>query len=154
MNFDIQEYKDLFSTFSLDSKVWIFPSETDLSLSQKEAIQEKISAFLSSWKAHGNQLQADFEILHNRFVVVVADEKWAQATGCSIDKLTHEMQALEKELRISLLNRMLVHYIKDQAIETMPFGEFKKNKSESMSSYFDLAVSKLRDFKTQFFLES
>ena len=54
------------------------------------------------------------------------DEASYQATGCSIDKLTHFIQALEKELSISLLDRTQIAFRdENQLIEIVHMMDFR-----------------------------
>ena len=41
-----------------DSRLWIYQSNKDFTISDIEIIEEKTTLFLDNWKAHGNELQA------------------------------------------------------------------------------------------------
>ena len=107
-----------------DTRVWIYQSDRKLSDSEIEAIKEQGDNFIDGWAAHGEKLEAAFEILHSQFLIIFADEKQAEASGCSIDRSLHFIKNLEQEYSISLLNRTLVAYKVDEEIVTLPQEEF------------------------------
>lgn len=109
-----------------DTRLWIYQCDRKLSDSEIEAIKEQGDNFIDNWAAHGEKLQAAFEILHSQFLIIFADEDEAKASGCSIDRSLHFIKNLEQEYSISLLNRTLVAYIVDgeDEIVTLPQEEF------------------------------
>ena len=109
-----------------DTRLWIYQCDRKLSDSEIEAIKEQGDNFIDGWAAHGEKLQAAFEILHSRFLIIFADEDEAKASGCSIDRSVHFIKNLEQEYSISLLNRNIVAYKVDDENEivTLPQEEF------------------------------
>jgi hypothetical protein len=92
------------------SRIWIYISPRILTGGQKAYILEKAKIFIDEWAAHGNKLEAGFEILHDVFLCIAADEAQMQASGCSIDKSVHFIQELGKELNLDFLNRTNTWY--------------------------------------------
>ena len=92
------------------SKVWIFQAENELTESQATAIKELLFEFLEEWTAHNAQLYTSGDILHHRFIVIMVDERYQGASGCSLDKMTHFIQYMEHKYGITLLARMTVAY--------------------------------------------
>lgn len=78
-----------------------------------ESVSRELDSFLKSWSAHGVQLSASFEILHNHIIIIKADEKQFTASGCSIDKQVHFMQYIEKQTGLNFFNRMLLAFEKE-----------------------------------------
>ncbi|PTM03768.1 MAG: ABC transporter ATPase [Bacteroidetes bacterium] len=115
-----------FDTLNDDSRIWIFQSTNFLEFEKVERISARLMNFLNDWQAHGKDLMASFTIIHDRFIVVALDEASYQATGCSIDKLTHFVQALENELAISLLDRTQIAFRdENQMIEIIHMMDFR-----------------------------
>ncbi len=110
-----------------NARVWIFQATNFLEFEKLERMSARLLNFLEGWQAHGKDLKASFEILYDRFVVVELDEASYQATGCSIDKLTHLIQQLEKELNISLLDRTQIAFRDpdNRMIDTMHMMNFR-----------------------------
>lgn len=102
-----------FQSLSDTSRVWIFQSETELSDSQTIDITTALQYFLQDWTAHDIHLFTYGALLYHRFIVVIVDESKVSASGCSIDKLTHFIQSIEKKFSLNLLERMSVAFINE-----------------------------------------
>lgn len=109
-----------------DARVWVYQSNTILTETQTNSIIQKGKAFVEGWAAHGAPLNASFDILYNRFLIIAVDEKQAMASGCSIDKSLAFIKALEQEFGLNLLDRMQVAYRKGDVIEVCSLNEFEK----------------------------
>lgn len=133
-------------------RLWIFQSDRPFSEIELEQISNKIKEYLSQWNAHGIPLEGGFTIRYNQFIVINVDETQSQASGCSIDSLTHMIQGLEKEFNLSLLNRMNIAYKEDDVIKMLPLKEFKKQVVEGIipsdTILFNNSVSSLEEFNT------
>lgn len=109
-----------------NARIWIFQSTEYLQYEAVERISARLMNFLNDWKAHGKELQASFTIQHGHFILVALDEASYQATGCSIDKLVHQIQALEKELHQSFLDRTQIAYRDENGmVQTMHMVNFR-----------------------------
>ena len=86
---------------------------------QVARIVEAGRAFTRSWAAHGAALDACVEVLHDCFVVIAVDEEQAHASGCSIDKSVQFIQAMERDLGLSLTDRMVIWYEKQSALQSI-----------------------------------
>lgn len=108
------------------SRIWIYQSNERFTEDQEKAISNKLSAFLEQWAAHGQDLQAAFEIRYNRFIIIGLNQKINQATGCSIDSQVHFIQSLEKEYDIDLLDKMNVAFKQGDFVNFKPLTEFRQ----------------------------
>lgn len=93
-----------------DARVWVFQSNTLLTDQEVDAINKAGIRFIENWTAHGAYLKASFDIVYNHFIVISVDEDQASASGCSIDKGIHFIKELEKQFKLTLLDRMQVAY--------------------------------------------
>ena len=87
-----------------NSRVWFFGSDRLLNDEEKSSLFIELQEFVSSWKAHGAELAASFEILHDCMLIVAVDESVTPPTGCSIDKV---FKLLEKQAS-NWFNRLLI----------------------------------------------
>lgn len=87
-------------------------------------MQQAGKQFVAGWQSHGTPLRAAFEVLYQRFVVLAVDEAHANASGCSIDKSVHFVQALAQEHGLNLFDRMQVAYREGNAIKTAHMHDF------------------------------
>lgn len=109
-----------------DSRLWVYQSNTELKDGVVASIEQLGATFIEDWAAHGAQLNASFDVLHNRFIVIAVDEKQALASGCSIDKSVHFVKNLEKQLYLNLFDRMHVAYRKGSDIVSCSLQDFEK----------------------------
>lgn len=97
-------------SFSPQSKVWIYQSNRAFTPDEVNAIQLKLNDFTSQWKAHGHQLKAKAEVIHQFFLVFIVDEASAGVTGCSIDASVRVIKEIEQEYQVDLFDRFNIAY--------------------------------------------
>lgn len=136
-----------------DSKIWIFQSIRSFNEMEIQTIKSKFEHFLTDWNAHGAALLADYQIIDNQFIVVAVDENQAAASGCSIDKLTQLIKALEEQYQFGFLDRMNVAYEKDNQINIIKLNDFKtqvKNGDLDLETVvYNNGITNLKDFREQ-----
>lgn len=135
------------------SRVWIYLAERALTPQEAEALKIKIRQFCDGWSTHGNDLNSDGDILHQRFLVLAVDEKRAGASGCSIDKSLHFIGNLEKEFNVTFTNRLLVAYKNANDIETFTLSTIGDMASKGLITpdtiIFDNLVPTLQGLRTR-----
>ena len=109
-----------------DSKIWIYQSNRKLSDVEVSEITAKTKSFLEQWTAHGQDLEAGFEIRYNRFIVIALNQESTSASGCSIDASVYFIQSLEKEYGLDLLDKMNVTFYNGDFIAHKTLADFKK----------------------------
>lgn len=115
-----------FNTLPDHSRIWVYQSNRKLSEKEVTVISPKADAFLKQWTAHGDDLEAGFEIKYNRFIVIGLNQANASASGCSIDASVHFIQSLEDELEVDLLDKMNVTFYNGEFIAHKSLSDFKK----------------------------
>ena len=136
-----------FNTTADQSRIWLYAAEQELTNEQEDHILKSISAHLQNWEAHKVPLIAGVTILENRFIVVALDENENGASGCSIDTLQKLIQNLEKELSVSLLNRLNVFCKIEDEILCIP--SFKLSAVANKDTlFYDLTILTKSDLNT------
>ena len=130
-----------FNTTDDQSRIWIYAAEQKLTNKQEEYIIKSISDHLQSWEAHKVPLTAGVTILENHFIIIALDESKNGASGCSIDTLQNTIQNLEKELSVSLLNRLNVFCRIDDKIYCIPTTKLAENANKD-TLFYDLTIQK------------
>ena len=130
-----------FNTTAEQSRIWIYAAEQKLTNEQENHILKSISDYLQNWEAHKVSLTAGVTILESHFIVVALDDSKNGASGCSIDTLQNTIQDLEKELSISLLNRLNIFCRIDDEIECMPTSKLAENTNKE-TLFYDLTIQK------------
>ncbi len=116
------------------SRAWAYIISKKLSAQELNALQEAGNTFVMGWTAHEQQLTASFEIFKDRIIVVKVNEEVTGASGCSIDKLTRFIKDAEKQFNIELLNRLIVAYKNEDAVEVVHSSKIKELLSENKIS--------------------
>jgi hypothetical protein len=118
-----------------NARVWIFQASRKLSESEVEILKPRTEVFLSQWTAHGQNLEAGFEVRYNRFIVLGLNQDNASASGCSIDASVKFIQSLEKDFEVDLLDKMNVTFYNGQFIAHKSLSDFRKMaKAKSVSA--------------------
>jgi hypothetical protein len=108
------------------SRVWIYQANREISENELITIKQRATDFINGWTAHGSLLDAAVEVFYSRFIVLFVNEQQAIASGCGIDKSVHFIRELEKELSLSLLDRMSVAYRNGDKIEATSLPAFEQ----------------------------
>ena len=136
-----------FNTTDDQSRIWIYAAEHKLTNDQENHILKSISDYLQNWEAHKVPLTAGVTILENHFIIIALDETKNGASGCSIDTLQNKIQNLEKELSISLLNRLNVFCKIEDEILCIP--SFKlESIAKANTLFYDLTIQKKSEIES------
>ena len=130
-----------FNTISDQSRLWIYGSESKLTGYQQEVILNKISEYLKTWDYHNNPLTAAITIKEDHFIIIALDDSEFGVGGCSIDSLQRIIQELEKELSISLLNRLNIFYRIDDNIKCISTLKLAEHVNKE-TLFYDLTIQK------------
>jgi len=96
-----------FTIHSTD-RVWIFQADRPLNSDESQFITDAFQLFLPQWQAHGKPLRAQAAVVYEHMLLIAADEAFQTASGCSIDKLTHQVKKVGEGLNIDFFNRLNV----------------------------------------------
>jgi hypothetical protein len=102
-----------FNELEDSARVWIYQAGRPFSEVEKNAISEMLSAFTHQWVAHGNPLKTSFQIFHDQFIVMAADENFERASGCSIDGAVRTIKEIDKKYSLNLFDRTKVAFLKN-----------------------------------------
>ena len=130
-----------FNTTDNQSRIWIYAAEQKLTNEQENHILKAISDHLQNWEAHKVPLTAGVTILENHFIIIALDETKNGASGCSIDTLQNKIQNLEKDLSVSLMNRLNVFYRIDDKIHCISTIKLAENTNKD-TLFYDLTIQK------------
>ena len=130
-----------FNTTDEQSRIWIYAAEQKLTNEQEDHLLKSISNHLNNWEAHKIPLTAGVTILEHHFIVVALDDSKNGASGCSIDTLQNTIQDLEKELSISLLNRLNIFCKIEGTIKCIPNTKLAEHANKK-TLFYDLTIQK------------
>jgi hypothetical protein len=134
-----------------ESRVWIYQADQPFNDGDIISVNEDIEAFCEQWTSHNHNLRALGGVMHDLFVVLVADETNTSASGCSIDKSVAFVKRLEQKYHRNLLLRDNVAWLDDnEQIQITPLKELKQavkdGKINLETPVFDNLVATRKDY--------
>lgn len=139
-----------FRELSESSRLWIYQCNRSFSDSELEEVSKRISAFLTTWTAHGLDLKSGFQIKYKRFIIIGLDQNQNQATGCSIDACVRFIQELEQIYGVDLLDKLNVSYKQGDYIAYKSLKDFKKMAKDRAVSSKTIVFNNLVQTKAEF----
>ena len=103
------------------SKVFIYPSSRKLYKDELPVFLEKIEKFLLEFK----EVDSFFEIKYSRFIVIFISDQTSLDLKKN-DDLVYFIQSLEKEFKITLLDKVNVCFKQGEYVQLKEIPEFKK----------------------------
>lgn len=134
-----------------DASIWIFGASRRLNESEQEQILETVDRFLAGWSSHGAPVTGAREFRDGQFVIIGA-EKDIDMGGCSIDRLYGVMDAVGRELEVTLVDSDLVfHRDEDGAVCAMARGAFRSMASRGEvhagTPVFDPTITQMAELR-------
>jgi len=108
-------------SLSDNSKIYIFPANRKLYPKETPVIQERISDFLNEMAA----IDLYFEMKYDRFLILIVSHETPLNMEQS-DALVNLIQELEKEYKITLLDKVNVCFKQGEYVQLKEMNAFKK----------------------------
>lgn len=108
---------------SFESKVWIYQSNRPFGEQELKEIEEQLYQFYIQWTSHNRPVKGWAGVLFNRFIVIVADDTMDRLCGSAVDYSVHLIKSLERQYRVSLLDRMLLAFLVDGSVQLLPLNQ-------------------------------
>ena len=140
-----------FNEIPEDAKVWVYPSSRKFYPNEIEGIEEKIKTFVENWKSDDEDFKASYKFLHNRFIVLTADDVATALNNVDIDTSVSFILSLQQEYEVELLDRMNVCFKQGEHVQYKDLKDFKKllkNKAlTGKTIIFDNLITTKQDFE-------
>lgn len=131
------------------ARVWVYPLNRDLKAEESNFISSRLKAFVESWKAHGHDLRASYQIAYNRFIILAADDQYHAPSGCSIDSSVHAVAHILQSAGLQLADRGQVFFLINNTIHGVAVDRLRKSLEEGKwnagTLVFDTSVTKLEE---------
>ncbi|MBL0033718.1 MAG: ABC transporter ATPase [Bacteroidetes bacterium] len=141
------------TALSENSRIWIYQSDRELTTEEQSNLRSELEKFVSEWTAHNVALSGSFEVLHDRFIVIMIDESKTSASGCSIDKCFNFLKKMESQMNVNFMNRLLLAYKDQDAIKMLPKNKFeellKAGQITEETIVFNNLIEKKSELKTK-----
>lgn len=123
-----------YESLSETAKVWIYPSNRKFYKEELEPIDRKVKDFVSQWKKEDDNFKCSYQLLYNRFIIILAEDDEGVLTNKDIDSQVGFILSLQNEYDVELLDKMNVCFKQGEYVQYKELKEFKKllkNKSVS-----------------------
>ena len=132
------------------SRVWLYQADRMLSYDELDYARPRVMEFLENWTSHNHQLMTYGNIFHRQFLGLFVDESMSGASGCSIDKSVHFVEALGAKLGVDFFNRRRFAYLIDDEVKQIGIDDLKQSYNSGIITentlFFDNLVSTKGDF--------
>lgn len=139
-----------FSQLPSEARVWVFQSSRQFTAREVSLVDRETSSFLNEWEAHGQPLTAAYELPYHHFLVIGADQTVQKATGCSIDRCHEFVQTLGKKLRVDFFDRLLVAFLLENNVLTIPTSFIKEYLDKGIISPQTITFNNLVQTKDEY----
>jgi hypothetical protein len=139
---------------SLKSRAWAYPINRLLTEEEVTIANIAIESFVTQWTSHSRDLKAHGAVYFDAFVVLMVDEKLADASGCSIDKSVRFLEDLERRLNISVFDRQVATYMSSDGVKMLKINTLSQAMADGLitdqTPFFDPLISTKDDFENHF----
>ena len=135
------------ATLSDEARIWIFGISPALDASRAATMLSRIDPFLDDWAAHGQPIRSAREIRDGSFLIV-AVEKSAETSGCSIDRMFGTLRQLERDLGVAILDAGRVFFRHgDGRVDAMSRAELR-DRGDLHTIVFDTTAERLGEVRS------
>ena len=130
------------SSLTDDSQTWIFGISPSLDEKKSALLLSAVDSFLADWAAHGHPIHAGRDLLEGSFLVIAVDRE-AETSGCSIDRMFGTLRDLERKLGVAILDSARVFFRHgDGRPDALSRAQFREL-ADLHTHVFDTTVSRL-----------
>lgn len=123
-----------YDSLTESAKLWIYPASRKFYKEEVSVVKEKIETFVSLWRKEDEDFKASYQFLHDRFIIVLAQDDNGKLVSQDIDQLVGFILNLQTEYDLELLDRMNVCFKQGEFVQYKEIKAFKKMlKSKSVS---------------------
>lgn len=142
----------MFDQLQGNGRVWIYVAQRALDQAELANINQRMTAFLGEWSAHGAKLHAGFEIYMDQVLILAVDENFEAASGCSIDTSVDQFRQIDQEFQLDLFNRLKIPFVQNEMIELYQMQSIGQAVQNGMLKANDLlidtTISNLTELRT------
>jgi hypothetical protein len=120
------EYKHLLdSSFSADSRVWIYQGSRLFTIGEALEIEELLKQFVMDWKSHGVPVKSGAYLFFGQFIILVADETATGVSGCSTDSSVRLIKDIEQKFNVSMFDRTTLAFVIKDKVQLLPMAQLQ-----------------------------
>ncbi len=117
-------FQDLIPTdFNDNSRVWIYQSNRQLSITEALQIDELLEGYATTWKSHGDEVKGFGKLFFGQFIILMADESATGVSGCSTDSSVRLIKNIEQDFNINLFDRQTLAFVIKERVQLIPLNQ-------------------------------
>jgi hypothetical protein len=130
-----------------DARIWIFGISPTLDAARGAETLAEVDGFLDAWAAHNVPITAARELVEGAFLVVAIDRD-AEASGCSIDRMFGLLRGLESRFGVRILqaDRIFVRH-GDGHVDAITRAAFREG-GDPDTHVFDTLAERLGEIRS------
>ena len=140
-----------FSDLPATARIWIYGAERGLGSDQVQSLHDHMAQFMADWQSHGRPVTPSWQLVHDRFVMIGADEAAFDLSGCSIDSMFRTLEDFNRVSRLNFTNSGGQVFYRDtagaiQCVDRFAFGDLAKQGAVNANTVvFNNTVSTIGD---------
>jgi hypothetical protein len=138
-----------FQSISPDARIWIYQADRKFTSEEKNSIGNYLQSFTQQWSAHNQALKTSFDLRHDQFIILAADEDYNSTSGCSIDSSVRALKEIEQNIGVGLFNRNLIAFLKGGTVTLIDLNDLKQKYSDGTWNEATLTFNNLITLKHQ-----
>lgn len=141
---------NLDQSFASNSRVWVYQSNRFFTSEEVSKLNEILTQFTQSWAAHSKPLKSSFAIISNLFVVLMVDQNYGMASGCSIDSSVAVIKKINETFGVDLLDRLTISFEENNEIKLLPMFKFQDAIAQKLVNENTIVFNNLVQTKQEF----
>jgi hypothetical protein len=109
--------------FADDSRVWIYQSNRQFTISETLEIEELLENFSKNWQSHGAPVKGFANVFFGQFIIMMADETATGVSGCSTDSSVRLIKNIEEDYNVELFNRQQLAFTINERIQLLALSQ-------------------------------
>ena len=154
MNIDYQSI--IPQNFSQHTRVWIYQSSRRFTPDEAVKITAHLNSFGAGWLSHGTAVKAFCTLLHDYFLVFMADEAEMTVSGCSIDSTVRFVKSLETSFDVTFFDRTTMAFLINGEVTLTPLNSlnslFNSGTITADTLFFDNTIQYLPEFREKWLI--
>ncbi len=140
-----------FNKIGDDSRCWVYQFDKKINSPEKKFIEKKIRYFCETWTSHNVSIKSSFIIDLDYYILLFADGKQTNISGCAIDEQRKIIEKISEELKIkiSAYNRIGV-FINNKVIflsKKEIINRINKYEMDSNSEIINITIKNKKEYQ-------
>ena len=107
------------------ARFWVFPTRRPLTAEESNIFLDKVDRFMQEWVSHQMEVTVARDWKYDQFLLIGADEREVDISGCSNDSLFRAVKAIHATMDLAYPETSLVYFRDGDKIQTVTRDQFR-----------------------------